>query len=78
MVDSLRALLTGCIDYAGQYPPARLKVDEAVNNFMQYQLDPANWMLAPTSMVWARFSTTCCVAKRRSISTTYARHCWPT
>ncbi len=42
---SLRALLSGVIDYAGLFPPARLPLDEAVRNYVRYRQEPDAWML---------------------------------
>jgi hypothetical protein len=45
MRGSLRALLTGIIDYAGLFPPARLPLDQAVRNYGRYRNEPQSWML---------------------------------
>jgi hypothetical protein len=42
---SLRALLTGLIDYAGLFPPAALPMDAAVRNYDAYRRGPHAWML---------------------------------
>ncbi len=42
---SLRAFLTGLIDYAGLFPPARLPLEEAVPNFAAYRASADAWML---------------------------------
>jgi hypothetical protein len=42
---SVRALLSGIIDYAGLFPPAKLPLDEAVRNYCRYGTEPENWML---------------------------------
>ncbi len=42
---SLRAFLSGLIDYAGLFPPARLPLGEAVPNFVAYQKSADAWML---------------------------------
>ncbi|HEX6643639.1 MAG TPA: hypothetical protein VF037_03120 [Gemmatimonadales bacterium] len=42
---SLRTLLTGLIDYAGLFPPARLEMPEAVENFAAYRAGARRWML---------------------------------
>lgn len=44
-VSGLRAFLTGLIDYAGLFPPARLGLDEAVPNFAAYRQSRDAWML---------------------------------
>ena len=43
---ALRAFLTGLIDYAGLFPPARLSMEEAVPNFAAYSEGADAWMLA--------------------------------
>lgn len=42
---ALRALLTGLIDYAGLFPPAKLPMDEAVRNYLRYRDEAEGWML---------------------------------
>lgn len=42
---SLRALLTGLVDYAGLFPPAQLGMAEAVRNYGEYLGGPHSWML---------------------------------
>lgn len=42
---SLRALLSGVIDYAGLFPPARLPLDQAIRNYARYRQGPDAWML---------------------------------
>ncbi len=44
--ESVRALLSGIIDYAGLFPPARLSLDEAIRNFARHRRAPEAWMLA--------------------------------
>ncbi len=41
----LRAFLTGLIDYAGLFPPARLPLEQAVPNFVAYRQSDDAWML---------------------------------
>lgn len=43
---SVRAFATALIDYAGLFPPARLALDPALENFARYQRGPERWMLA--------------------------------
>ncbi len=43
--ESLRALMTGVIDYAGLFPPAALPLDESIRNYARYRNDPDRWML---------------------------------
>jgi hypothetical protein len=45
MTESLRALLTGLIDYAGLFPPARLPLPEALANHVRYRASADAWML---------------------------------
>jgi hypothetical protein len=45
MSASLRAFLSGVIDYAGLFPPANLPLDEAVRNYARYRNEPESWML---------------------------------
>jgi len=45
MVESLRALLTGLIDYAGLFPPAKLPLDQAIRNYARYRQEPEGWIL---------------------------------
>ena len=42
---ALRALLTGLIDYAGMFPPAKLSLADAASNFVRYGRGPNAWML---------------------------------
>jgi len=42
---SLRSLLTGIIDYAGLFPPAKLEIGPAVRNFAEYRGGDHDWML---------------------------------
>ncbi len=43
--DSLRALLTNVVDYAGLYPPAELPLNDVAAKFDAYRAGPAAWML---------------------------------
>jgi hypothetical protein len=45
MFVSVRALLTGIIDYAGMFPPAKLPLEEAIRNYARYRTEPESWML---------------------------------
>src|SRR5438105_2128275 len=45
MMESLRVLLTGLIDYAGLFPPAQLSLAEALRNYLRYRVEPEGWML---------------------------------
>ena len=42
---SVRSLLTGAIDYAGLFPPARLPLDEAFATFLEHRREPAGWLI---------------------------------
>jgi hypothetical protein len=43
--ESLRALLTNLIDYAGLYPPAGLPLAAVVENYERYRASPESWIL---------------------------------
>jgi hypothetical protein len=43
--ESLRALLSNLIDYAGLYPPASLSLPVAVENYRKYLVSPESWIL---------------------------------
>jgi len=45
MTRSVRTLMTGIIDYAGLFPPARLGMQEAVENYARYRRGEHAWML---------------------------------
>jgi hypothetical protein len=45
MLPSVRAFLSGIIDYAGLFPPAKLPLDKAVSNYAKYRADSDAWML---------------------------------
>jgi len=42
---ALRALLAGLIDYAGTFPPAKLSLEQAASNFVNYLRGADAWML---------------------------------
>jgi hypothetical protein len=42
---TIQVLLHGIIDYAGLYPPAKLEMGPAVDNYANYLRDPQAWML---------------------------------
>lgn len=46
MNETLRALLSGILDYAGLFPPAKLPLDAALTNYQTYVHTDARWMLA--------------------------------
>jgi hypothetical protein len=45
MYASTRALLSGLVDYAGLFPPAKLPLDQALRNYLRYRAEPESWML---------------------------------
>ena len=45
MADSLRALISNLIDYAGLYPPAGLPLEEVLARYRRYRSSPERWML---------------------------------
>jgi hypothetical protein len=56
MTESLRALLTGLIDYAGLFPPAKLPLPEALTNHVRYRASADDWMLGRFICPAARLS----------------------
>ena len=54
VMQSVRALLTGAIDYAGLFPPAGLPMSEAVLNYATYRSSNYNWMLGRFVVMAAR------------------------
>ncbi len=46
MVRSMTQFMTGLIDYAGLFPPAKLPMDAAINNFFSYLDGDYHWVLA--------------------------------
>lgn len=46
MKKSLQALMRGVIDYAGLFPPAKLPMDAAIQNYVDYQKGNDAWMLS--------------------------------
>lgn len=53
---SLRALLSGLIDYAGLFPPAALPMQKAVANYARYMAGPDAWALARFVLPVSRFA----------------------
>ncbi|OWY64206.1 hypothetical protein B7486_48585 [cyanobacterium TDX16] len=45
MLASLKALLTSVVDYAGLFPPAKLDLRQAMENYVQDSASPYAWML---------------------------------
>lgn len=52
---SLRALLSGAIDYAGLFPPASLALQPALENYAQYVRSAESWMLGAFVLPWGKF-----------------------
>lgn len=46
MQHSFQAFMAHLIDYAGLFPPARLPLDQTVQNYLRYLQEPDAWMLA--------------------------------
>lgn len=42
---SLRAMMSGLVDYAGLFPPAKLPLEQALRNYARYRQEPESWML---------------------------------
>jgi hypothetical protein len=53
---SLRALMSGLIDYAGLFPPAALDMKTAVANYARYLAGPDAWALGRFVLPVARFA----------------------
>ena len=45
MISSLRILLTDIVDYAGLFPPAKLSLEAAIANYLNYRQVSEHWML---------------------------------
>lgn len=45
VLESVRTMLTGAIDYAGLFPPSSVSMPEAVINYATYRNSNYNWML---------------------------------
>ncbi len=43
--ESVRALLSEIVDYAGLFPPSQLSMSEAVSNYATYKNSNHSWML---------------------------------
>jgi hypothetical protein len=56
MLPSVRAFLSGIIDYAGLFPPAKLPLDEAIRNYAEYRRGADGWMLGRFVIPAARLS----------------------
>jgi hypothetical protein len=53
---SLKALLSGIIDYAGLFPPAKLPLEQAIRNYARYRTAPESWMLGRFILPAARLT----------------------
>jgi hypothetical protein len=56
MLQSIRILLTGLIDYAGLFPPAALEMAMAVDHYATYREGPNSWMLGRFILPVARLA----------------------
>jgi hypothetical protein len=56
VMESVRSLLTGAIDYAGLFPPSSLSMSEAVINYALNRSGQFNWMLGRFVLPVARLS----------------------
>jgi hypothetical protein len=56
MLESVRALLEGVIDYAGLFPPSGLTMPEAVANYARYLAGDHAWMLGRFIVPLSRLS----------------------
>jgi len=54
--ESLRAFLSGLIDYAGLFPPASLDLETAIHNHARYVRDADAWVLSRFIAPTARFT----------------------
>jgi hypothetical protein len=52
--ESVRALLSEIVDYAGLFPPSQLSMPDAVNNYANYKNSNYNWMLGRFVVSMAR------------------------
>jgi hypothetical protein len=62
---ALRALLTGTIDYAGLFPPARLEMGAAVRRYAEHRSGPQAWMLGRFVVPAARLDELAAEARGR-------------
>lgn len=53
---SVQALLSGIVDYAGLFPPSMVSMKEAVENFAAYRSGPHAWMLGRFVLPVARLN----------------------
>lgn len=45
-MSAIKSLVSGVVDYAGLFPPAKLPLDEVINNYEQYLNGDFAWMLS--------------------------------
>jgi hypothetical protein len=45
MTRSIQTLMAGLVDYAGLFPPAKLSMRQAVENYARYRISEQEWML---------------------------------
>jgi hypothetical protein len=45
MLNSVWAMFSRIVDYAGMFPPAQLPLEEAIRNHARYRNEPESWML---------------------------------
>jgi len=58
LTDSLRALVSNLIDYAGLYPPAALPLDQVLDHYRSYRESADRWMLNRLVLPAAKLSET--------------------
>jgi hypothetical protein len=75
MQASVRAFLSGIVDYAGLFPPARLPLPEALGNYLRYQAEPEQWMLGRFVCPAARLGELHALLKERSPDRSMAVSC---
>ena len=59
---SLKAFLFNLIDYAGLFPPAKLPLDEAIQDYAAYRESDQNWMLSRFIVPASRLAELCALA----------------
>ena len=50
MKESLRAFMKGLIDYAGLFPPAKLPLDEAIDDYIIHLKGENSWTVSYTHL----------------------------
>jgi hypothetical protein len=56
MLASIQQLLYAIVDYAGLFPPAKLGMQSAMTNYLQYQRSDCRWLLGHFVLPASRFS----------------------